>query len=65
MLKVAPPILFCDAASKGDQVKLVELLKDGADPNATNGWVREGTEVVVRAWWWRERERRSRPPTFR
>ena len=64
MLKVAPPILFRDVASKGDQVKLVELLKDGADPNATDQ-VREGSEVVVKSWWWRERGGRSRSPAFR
>ena len=58
MLKVAPPILLRDAASKGDQVKLVELLKDGADLNATDQ-VRQGSEVVLRSWWWRERGGRS------
>ena len=50
MLKVAPPILLRDAANKGDQVKLVELLQEGVDPNAADE-VREGSEVVVRSWW--------------
>ena len=50
--------------TEDDRVKLVELLKDGADPNTTNE-VREESELGVRSWWWRERERRSRPPAFR
>jgi len=54
MLKVAPPILLREAARKGDLVKLVELIKHGANANATD-FVREGSEVVVRSWWWRER----------
>ena len=54
MLKVAPPILLREAARKGEHVKLVELIEHGADPNATDE-VREGSEVVVKSWWWRER----------
>ena len=64
MLKVAPPILLREAAREGEHVKLVELIEDGADPNATDE-VREGSEVVVRSWGWRERGGRSRPPAFR
>ena len=65
MLKVAPPILLREAARKGEPVKLVELLEHGADPNATTGKVREGCEVVVRSWWWQEREGRSQSPAYR
>ena len=64
MLKVAPPILLREAARKGEHVKLVELIEHGADPNATDE-VREGSEVVVKSWWWRERGGRSRSPAFR
>ena len=64
MLKVAPPILLRDAARNGEHVKLVELIEHGANLEATDQ-VREGCEVVVRSWRWRECGGRSWSPAFR
>ena len=64
MLNVLPSILLRQAARKGEHVKLVELIEHGANLEATDE-VREGSEVVVRSWWWRERGGRSRSPAFR
>ena len=52
------------AAVGGDLSCVALLLEHGANVEAT-GWVREGSEVVVRSWWWRERGGRSRSPAFR
>ena len=52
-------------ASKGGHSSCVALLVEhGANLEATDE-VREGSEVVVRSWWWRERGGRSRSPAFR
>ena len=64
VLKVIRPVLLWHAAKKGDLVKLAKLLEEGTDPNVPDN-VREGSDVVVRSWWWRERGGRSRSPAFR
>ena len=51
------------AAMKGHSSCVALLLEHGANVEATA--VREGSEVVVRLWWWRERGGRSRSPAFR
>ena len=45
VLKVVHSVLLRYCVRKGDLDKLVELLKEGADPNAATE-VREGSEVV-------------------
>ena len=52
------------AAVKGHSACVALLLEHGANLEATNE-VREGSEVVVRSWWWRTRGGRSRPLAFR
>ena len=64
MLEVAQPAFLREAARKGEHVKLIELIEHGANLEATDE-VREGSEVVVKSWWWRERGGRSRSPAFR
>ena len=48
VLKVVHFVLLPYYARKGNRDKLVELLKEGADPNAATE-VREGSEVAVRS----------------
>ena len=52
------------AAFGGHSSCVALLLEHGANLEATDE-VREGSEVVVRLWWWRERGGRSRSPAFR
>ena len=51
------------AAGEGHPSCVALLLEHGANLEAVNR-VREGSEVVVRSWWWRERGGRSRSPAF-
>ena len=52
------------AVAYGHSSCVALLLEHGANLEATDE-VREGSEVVVRLWWWRERGGRSRSPAFR
>ena len=53
LLKAVHSVLLRHTAKKGDLDKLVELIEHGANLEATDK-VREGSEVVMRSWWWRE-----------
>ena len=52
------------AAQEGHSSCVALLLEHGANLEATDDVVREGSEVVVRSWWWRERGGRSRSLAF-
>ena len=52
------------AVEGADSSCVALLVEHGANLEATDE-VREGSEVVVRSWWWRERGVRSRSPAFR
>ena len=52
------------AAINGHSSCVALLIEHEANLEAADE-VREGGEVVVRLWWWRERGGRSRSPAFR